>query len=82
MAAAMGGLDVLVFTGGVGEHAPAVRGRVCDGLGFLGIELDTASNESPELDADIGARGASVRSFVVRAREDLQIARGVRAVLA
>jgi acetate kinase len=82
MAAAMGGLDVLVFTGGVGEHAPAVRGRVCDGLGFLGIELDTASNESPELDADIGAGGASVRSFVVRAREDLQIARGVRAVLA
>jgi acetate kinase len=81
MAAAMDGLDVLVFTGGVGEHAPAVRGRVSDGLGFLGVELDPAANDSPELDADIGAGGASVRSFVVRSREDLQIARGVRAVL-
>jgi acetate kinase len=82
MAAAMGGVDAIVFTGGVGEHASAIRGRVCGGLAFLGIELDAARNEAPELDADIGARGASVRSFVVRSREDLQIARGVRAVLA
>jgi acetate kinase len=82
MAAAMGGLDVLVFTGGVGEHAAAVRARVCDGLGFLGVELDAAANEAPDLDADVGADGVSVRSFVVRSREDLQIARGVRAVLA
>ena len=82
MAAAMGGLDAIVFTGGVGEHAAAVRRRVCDGLAFLGVEIDAAANEAPALDADIGAEGAPVRAFVVRAREDLQIARGVRAVLA
>jgi acetate kinase len=82
MAAAMGGLDVIVFTGGVGEHAAAVRRRVCEGLAFLGVEIDAAVNEAPQLDADIGAAGAPVRAFVVRAREDLQIARGVRAVLA
>ena len=82
MAAAMGGLDVLVFTGGVGEHAAAVRGRVCGGLAFLRIELDASRNEAPELDAEIGVAGASVRVFVVRSREDLEIARAVRAVLA
>jgi acetate kinase len=82
MAAAMGGLDVLVFTGGVGENAAAVRRRVCEGLAFLGVEIDAAANEAPRLDADIGAEDTAVRVFVVRAREDLQIARGVRAVLA
>jgi acetate kinase len=82
MAASLGGLDVLVFTGGVGEHSAAVRARVCEGLAFLGIELDPSANEAPELDADIGADGAAVRTFAVRSREDLQIARGVRAVLA
>ena len=82
MAAAMGGLDVIVFTGGVGEHSAVVRRRVCEGLAFLGVELDAAANEAPVLDADIGTRGASVRSFAVRSREDIQIARGVRAVLA
>jgi acetate kinase len=81
MAAAMGGLDVLVFTGGVGERSAAVRGRVAGGLAFLGVEVDAARNEAPELDADIGTPLAPVRSFAVRAREDLQIARGVRKVL-
>ena len=44
MAAALGGLDALVFSGGIGEHAPVVRARICDGLAFLGIELDRARN--------------------------------------
>ena len=65
----------------IGEHASVIRARVCDRLAFLGIELDAARNEEPELDADIGAGGASVRSYVVRSREDLQIAHGVRAAL-
>jgi acetate kinase len=82
MAAAMGGLDVLVFTGGVGEHAAAVRRRVCEGIAFLGVEIDAAANEAPQLDADVGVENAAVRVFVVRSREDLQIARGVRALLA
>ena len=81
MAAAMNGLDVLVFTGGVGERSAPVRARAAAGLSFLGVALDLAANAQPELDADIGARGAAVRTFVVAAREDLQIARDVRRVL-
>jgi acetate kinase len=79
MAAALGGLDVLVFTGGVGERAAAIRARAADGLEFLGLVVDAARNDAPELDAEIGA--GSARIFVVAAREDLQIARSVRAVL-
>jgi acetate kinase len=81
MAAAMDGLDALVFTGGVGERAASIRGRAAAGLGFLGVALDERANEAPEVDAEIGAAGASVRSFVVEAREDLQIAHDVRSVL-
>jgi acetate kinase len=81
MAAAMGGLDALVFTGGVGENAAAVRTRAAAGLGFLGIAVDLARNAGAELDAEIGAEGACVRAFAVRAREDLQIARDVRRIL-
>lgn len=82
MAAAMGGLDALVFTGGVGERSASIRARVTEQLAFLGIALDAAANDAAGLDADIGAADAAVRSFVVEAREDLQIARDVRAVLA
>ncbi len=81
MAAAMDGLDALVFTGGVGENATAIRARGAARLGFLGIALDPAGNSNAELDAEIGAAGSSVRSFVIRAREDLQIAHDVRTVL-
>jgi acetate kinase len=82
MAAAMDGLDVLVFTGGVGENAPAIRARAAAGLRFLGVELDAARNDAAELDAEIGAAGARVRVLAVRAREDLQIAHDVRALVA
>ena len=81
MAAAMDGLDALVFTGGVGENAPEVRARAAGGLGFLGVALDPARNSSAEPDEDIGEAGAPIRTFVIRAREDLQIARDVRTVL-
>jgi acetate kinase len=80
MAAAMGGLDALVFTGGVGEHAPAVRARAAAGLEFLGIVLDHRSNDAARDDAEIGAAGAAVRAFVITAREDLEMARQVRAL--
>lgn len=82
MAASIGGLDVLVFTGGVGERAPAVRALAVRGLGFLGVELDVAANESGPEDREIGAPGCAVRVVVVAAREDLEIAREVRRVLA
>jgi len=81
MAASLGGLDVLAFTGGVGEHAAAVRQLAADGLAFLGLELDAARNREVAADAEIGAVGARVRTFVIRAREDLEIARQVRAQL-
>jgi acetate kinase len=82
MAAAVGGLDALVFTGGVGENAPAVRAAACGGLSFLGVGLDGRRNVRADGDADIGADHAAVRTLVVAAREDLEIARQARAVLA
>ena len=81
MAAAMDGLDVLVFTGGVGENAPAIREMAARGLGFLGVEVDTATNLSRTDDADVSGAGAAVCTLVVRAREDIEIAREVRRLL-
>jgi acetate kinase len=81
MAASLGGLDALVFTGGVGEHAPAVRRLGVEGLGFLGLRLDPDRNRLLEGDGEIGADGAATRLLVVAAREDLQIAREVRQLL-
>ncbi len=83
MGAAMDGLDALVFTGGVGEHAPLVRAEACAGLSFLGVGLDQDANESQETgDREISGAGASVRVLVVESREDLEIARAVHSVLA
>jgi acetate kinase len=80
MVAALGGIDVLVMTGGAGEASPAVRAAVVGGLGFLGLALDPQRNREAEPDADIGVAGA-VPVYVVAAREDLQIAAEVRSVL-
>ena len=82
MTASLGGLDVIVFTGGVGEHAPEVRARAAKSLDFLGIRLDAARNASGPTDRRIGADGAPVEALVIEAREDLQIASEVRTVLA
>lgn len=82
MAAAMGGLDVLVFTGGVGENAPEVRAATVAGLGFLGLEIGGTSNAKVDRDADISAPDALVRTLVVKAREDVEVAREVRRILA
>ena len=81
MASAMEGLDALVFTGGVGENAASIRARAAGGLRFLGIEVDPERNAAPQLDAEIGSTGALVRVFAIRAREDIEIARGVRRAL-
>jgi acetate kinase len=75
MTAAVGGLDVLVLTGGIGEHSPLVRDRVASRLAYLGVGLDPDRNEAASGDADISAAGAAVRTVVVTAREDLEIAR-------
>ena len=81
MAAALEGLDALVFTGGVGERSAPMRDDACRGLGFLGVRLDPAANAHAVGDADVTAAGAPVRVLVVAAREDLEIARQVREVL-
>ena len=81
MASAMGGLDTLVFTGGVGEHAATVRHQAAKGLGFLGIEIDEAANLVAVPDVDLTAAGASVHTVVIEAREDIEIARQVRGLL-
>jgi len=82
MAAAMGGLDVLVFTAGVGEHQPRIRRAACDGLAFLGVALDPAVNLAADADADLSPPGARVRVLLVHAREDLEIAGETRRLLA
>ncbi len=82
MAVSLEHLDALVFTGGVGEHAPAVRAITAEGLGLLGIALDSDRNAASNTDADISASAARVRTLVVTAREDLEIARQVRRLLA
>jgi acetate kinase len=78
-AAALGGVDTLVFAGGIGENAPRVRARICDGLGFLGIEIDEKRNaETEDVISTDGSR-ATVR--VIRTDEDLMIARSVSRIL-
>jgi acetate kinase len=81
MAAAMDGLDALAFTGGVGENAPEIRAAAAGRLGFLGVEIDDERNVAATEDADVSDLGASVRTLVIAAREDLEIARQVREVL-
>jgi acetate kinase len=80
MAAALGGLDALVFTGGVGERSAAVREQTVDGLRFLGLEISGPSNADAHADSDISSPQATARTLVITAREDLQIAREARAV--
>jgi acetate kinase len=81
MAAAMDGLDALVFTGGIGEHQPAVRAEAAAGLGFLGVAIDQARNDDAAGDTSISAAAAGVHALVITAREDIEIARQVRAAL-
>jgi acetate kinase len=82
MAGALGGLEVLVFTGGVGENSATVRELACAGLAFLGVAIDAEANAHADGDCEIAASGSAVRVLVVAAREDLEIARQVRTVLA
>ena len=82
MAAALNGLDTLVFTGGGGENAPDIRRWAAAGLGFLGVSVDGPGNQQASGDTEITDPGAAVRTFVIAAREDLEIARQVREILA
>jgi acetate kinase len=78
-AAALGGLDTLVFAGGIGENAPTVRARICDGLGFLGVELEATRNVATEGVISTAASRVPVR--VIHTDEELMIAKTVSSVL-
>lgn len=84
-AAAMGGLDAIVFTGGIGENSPSMRRRICDGLDFMGLQLDHDRNQSPDLSnhaaPQIQAYGSRVRAFVTETAEQLMIARETASAL-
>ncbi len=81
LTAATSGLDLLVLTGGVGEHSWEVREALADGLAHLGVAIDDGRNRSTTTDADVSGAGAAVRTVVVTAREDLEIRRHVVDVL-
>jgi len=81
MLGALGGLDALIFTGGIGENVPLVRERSCGTFEFFGVDIDSALNaQGPE--RDISTAGSAVRVLVIRTEEDWEIARDCRRVLA
>jgi len=83
MTASLGGLDAIVFTGGVGERSAPIRAMAADGLAYLGIRIDPARNAAEDTaDREIGEADAPVRALVIASREDVQIAADVRSVLA
>jgi acetate kinase len=75
MAASIGGMDALVFTAGIGENSPDVRAAACANLGFLGVTLDAAKNQTSRGDQDISTIQSKVRALVLRAQEDWAIAK-------
>jgi len=79
LAAALGGLDTLVFSAGIGEHAPIVRARICEGLEFLGVIIDPIRNEADE--AVISKEGSKVTVRVIHTDEESEIARSVMEVI-
>ena len=82
LAAALGGLDTLVFSGGIGEHVPVVRGMICDGLEFLGVQLDTTRNEAnAPVISSISSPAARVVVRVIPTDEELMIARAAYGLL-
>ena len=79
LAAALGGLDTLVFAGGIGENAPVIRARICEGLQFLGIDLDEAHNAA---NGDVISKpNQPVTVHMIRTDEEVQIARSILASL-
>ena len=79
-AAALGGMDALVFSGGIGEHSPVIRSRICDGLEFLGLTIDEVRNGAGE--AVISIEGSRVTVRVIHTDEEREIAQSVVHVLA
>ena len=81
MIGALGSLDAIVFTGGIGEHSAEIRARAVAAFAWLGADLDGDANAAARADADVSAADARVRVLVVTAREDLVIARAAHALI-
>jgi len=77
----LGGLDALVFTGGIGENSPLVRERVCQQFGYLGLRLDSQANATASADIDISGPDGAARTLVIAAREDLAVLEDMRPLL-
>ncbi|MBF2018282.1 MAG: acetate kinase [Rivularia sp. T60_A2020_040] len=75
MLASLGGLDVLVFTAGVGENSPEIRQAACEAFEFLGLKIDSSKNTNKPVDQDIATTDSAVRVLVIHTQEDWQIAR-------
>jgi acetate kinase len=82
LAAALGGLDAIAFTGGMGEHSPRLRERICDGLGFLGIALDPDRNAGANAEARVSPDGTPVTVWVLPTDEERILLRQTRELLA
>jgi len=74
MLGVLGGVDAIVFTGGIGENCAPLRQAVCEHLHFLGLKLDLARNSAPKLDQNVAAADSAVQVLVIRADEDWEIA--------
>lgn len=79
MASTLGGLDALVFTGGIGEHAAEIRQQICDRLAWLGVHLDGAANAKGQ--CSIAAADSKVNVLVIATSEETTIARHCRSLL-
>lgn len=75
LAVSMGGVDALVFTGGIGENSPSLRERVCEGLNCMGLRIDSEQNQSLRPDADIANSDSKARILVIQTREEQMVAR-------
>jgi acetate kinase len=81
MTATLGGVDALVFTAGVGEHAAVIRERICENLGYLGLALDRTANNMCQPDADIALPASTGRILIIATREDVTIVRETQRLL-
>jgi acetate kinase len=81
MAAALGGLDAIVFTAGIGENSASIRAAVCERLGLVGVQLDPEANASSQPDATVSTAESPVRVVVLEAREEVVAARAARQLL-
>ncbi len=82
MASSLQGLDVLIFTAGIGEHSPEVRAATCEGLSFLGIQLDAEQNKASPADQRISTDQSRVKVLIIRAQEDWAIAKACANLIA